>query len=169
MIHCHLQYCVQIWSCCNPSMLKPLLLQQKKAIRIINNAKFNAHTVPLFKLSRILPLEKICEMSKLQIMFDFCINKLPSSFTDMWTRNFERPGLIDLRNNEDFYVPFSRLKSIENFPNAAYPRLWNTLKSTSPQVLNLDQSRSLFNKNLKDYLLNNLDFTCIRQNCAFCN
>ena len=168
MVHCHLQYCVEIWSCCNPSLLNPLILQQKKAIRIINNAKYNAHTAPLFKYSRILPLVKIAEMSKLQIMFDFCINKLPSSFTNMWIRNYERPGLLFLRNNADFYVPFSRLKSIENFPNSAYPRLWNTLETTSPQLLNIDQSRNMFRKNLKEYLLDSLYITCTRPNCSFC-
>ena len=168
MIHCHLQYCVQIWSCCNPPLLNPLILQQKKAIRLINNADYNAHTAPLFKLSKILPLDKIAEMSKLQIIFDFSINRLPPSFTEMWSRNYDRPGSQNLRNNGDFYVPIARLKCIEKFPKPNYPLLWNQLNSSNPELLNLDQSKTLFNHNLKEYFLESLELTCTRMNCPEC-
>ena len=37
IVHPHFIYCIQIWSCTNPSNLNVLVLKQKKAIRIINN------------------------------------------------------------------------------------------------------------------------------------
>ena len=49
IVHPHFIYCIQIWSCTNSSNLKTLVLKQKIAIRIINEANFNAHTEPLFK------------------------------------------------------------------------------------------------------------------------
>ena len=168
MIHCHLQYCVQIWSCVSPAFLNPIILQQKKAIRLINNASYNAHTAPLFKLSKILPLDKIAQFSKLQVMFEFSKNMLPSSFSEMWCRNLDRPGFINLRNGNDFYVPFARLKSIENFPNICFPRLWNDIINVNPDFVDLEKSKKTFKTNLKEYLLENICITCTHTNCYVC-
>jgi hypothetical protein len=43
----------------------------KKAIRIICNAYFRAHTTPLFKEQKILPLDKLIEYSRIKFMHNF--------------------------------------------------------------------------------------------------
>ena len=140
----------------------------KKAIRIIKGASYNAHTAPLFKSTGILPLDKLAESFKLQTMFDFCRNKLPTSFSETWRRNHERPGFLNLRNADEFYTPMARLRAIEFFPLHDYPRLWNDLKNFNNELADLDQSQTVFNKNIKNFLLDKLETTCFRQNCFTC-
>lgn len=167
LVHTHLLYCIQVWSCCNPSSLKPLILLQKKAIRIVTNSKYNAHTAPLFQATGILPLQELCDFTKLQFFYDFINNKLPTSFQGQWSRNNERIIGPSLRNALEFNIPTPRLTSIENFPNFALPRLWNRLLLES--TLSSEMPKRLFNKTLKNYLLNNLNTTCTRLLCPNCH
>ena len=46
--HCHLIYAIQIWSCCPTANINELFKLQKTAVRTHCNAKYNAHTEPLF-------------------------------------------------------------------------------------------------------------------------
>ena len=48
LIHSHLIYGIQVWSCANQHNLNAIFLKQKNAIHILNSAKYNVHTEPLF-------------------------------------------------------------------------------------------------------------------------
>ncbi len=48
LVHSHLSYCPIILNCLSKTNLNRLEKVQKKAIRIITNSKYNAHTAPLF-------------------------------------------------------------------------------------------------------------------------
>ena len=76
--HGHLIYAIQIWSCIFEFNIKPLFIKQKYAIRIISNARYNAHTKPLFKNRKILPLPSLCEFFKILFMQSFVQGFLPS-------------------------------------------------------------------------------------------
>ena len=90
LIHSHFVYGIHTWSCSNPGSISKLFLKQKMAIRIINNATFNAHTEPLFKKLNILPLSKLIDFFKLQFMQRFTLREIPSSFYTTWVKNEER-------------------------------------------------------------------------------
>jgi hypothetical protein len=60
-IHSHLIFAIHIWSCTTESSLNPLIIKQKMAIRILNDASYNAHSEPLFKSCGILPLKQLCD------------------------------------------------------------------------------------------------------------
>jgi len=49
-IHSHLIFAIHIWSCTSETSLNPLITKQKMAIRILNDAAYNAHTEPLLNL-----------------------------------------------------------------------------------------------------------------------
>merc|ERR1711911_92778 len=87
LIHSHLNYCIPIWGSAAKSHLKKLELQQKRAVRIISNSNYNAHTVPIFKLLNILPITEQMKYSSLQIMYDYVNHRLPCSFDHTWIRN----------------------------------------------------------------------------------
>ena len=106
---------------------------KKIAIRLICGAKYNSHTEPLFKISRILPLPLLIEFFKLQFMNGFLNNLLPSSFDNMWTVNAAR-RLCDqpiLRNHYSLFLPTSRLSSTEKFPLLNFPHLWSNFPDTN--------------------------------------
>jgi hypothetical protein len=49
LFHSNLIYCIQIWSCTTGNNLNPIFTLQKKAIRLISNSNYNAHSEPIFK------------------------------------------------------------------------------------------------------------------------
>ena len=59
LIYPYYNYCILAWGSANKSVLHPLLLTQKKLVRIITNSDFHAHTNPLFKQPNLLKLEDL--------------------------------------------------------------------------------------------------------------
>ena len=58
-------------------------------ITVINGAKYNAHTEPLFKELCILPVDKLIEFFNLQFMQNFIQGFLPISFNNVWITNMK--------------------------------------------------------------------------------
>jgi len=58
-VYPYLIYCVEVWGCANQTHLTPLVLMQKKIVRIITFSTYLAHTQPLFHSLSILPLDKL--------------------------------------------------------------------------------------------------------------
>ncbi len=71
MVHSHISYCITVYGCANSTTLNKLKLKQKEAIRIISNAGFRDHTIPLFKEKQILPLDDLIKYSTLKFMHKF--------------------------------------------------------------------------------------------------
>jgi hypothetical protein len=63
MIQSCFQYCIESWGSAYVTNLKPLLLLQKKAVRIITFSSWNEHTENLFKSLNILPLIKLYQLN----------------------------------------------------------------------------------------------------------
>lgn len=181
LIHSHLNYCIPIWGSAAKSHLKKLELQQKRAVRIISNSNYNAHTVPIFKLLNILPITEQFKYSSLQIMYDYINHRLPCSFDHTWIRNNQRAERA-LRNARSFDIPYVRLQSFKNFPLSKFPSLWNEIiiTNTNMNLLQINNdidiytfteimTKKQFSKKLKQLLLNELTLLCRRDNCAECN
>ena len=170
IFHCYLVYCVPIWSCSSQKLVNGLFTMQKKAIRIINNAKYNAHTEPLFKASCILPLPKLIEFFNLQFMQHFSQGFLPISFNNVWTTNEERRTEIHhiLRNSDDLTIPFTRLASLSKHPFVNLPRTWIEFKNENIKIL---RNKIEFKISLKKHFLNELSLTvtCDRLLCPSCH
>ena len=85
LIHSHLSYCSLIWiSSISKKELRMLSILQKKALRIIFSAKYNAHTDPLFERSRITKVENIFEKESLLMTYKFQNNCLPTSIQKLF-------------------------------------------------------------------------------------
>jgi hypothetical protein len=59
LIHSHLSYGLLIWGNENQSALRQMTFLQKNAIRLINNAKYNSYTDPLFRSSHIIIFSRV--------------------------------------------------------------------------------------------------------------
>ena len=140
-------------------------------MRLIHNAPYNAHTESLFKSSSILPLNSLIEFFKIQFMHQLVNNRLPTSFANSWITNSERReeyGGPVLRNEDDFFVPLSRLSSTEKHPLISFPRAWNEFDI---QEIKSTNSKPLFSKLLKKYYLSKLseNYVCERLLCPHCH
>jgi len=171
LVHCHLVYGNQIWGCASESVITDLYRKQKAAIRIISNSSYRAHTEPIFKRLNILPLPSLIEFFKLQFMQRFIQGHLPPSFNNVWITNEARRSetvSMSLRNHDDFYIPVSRLKNLENKPLYAFPKAWSQLTDHSITIV---RNCAEFNAKLKEYLLGKLSYTvnCTKAYCPSCN
>ena len=161
---CHLTYGNQIYSCADPGSLKGLKILQKKAIRCISNASYNAHTAPLFKKLNIMPLDVTIKYNKLQIMYDFINQRLPRSFDNRWYTVQHRTNRVT-RNSMNFHIPYFRIKLVSRLPKWCIPDIWNSFETIE---IKAQTSRNLFNKKLKKQLLNELVVECNRLSCQEC-
>jgi hypothetical protein len=124
--HSHLLYCTNIYSCTSQTNLNKIFLQQKKAIRIITNSAYTAHTAPLFASLSILPLEKVITHAKLSFMHTVYYGTAPTSFHNIWQTQAQRHPEINLRNATDIYVPFPRIDLFKRMPIYSLPTVWNS-------------------------------------------
>ena len=73
----HINYCLLSWGL--DTSVKNIFMQQKKAIRAISPAGYNAHTEPLFKLYNVLNVEDIYNYRLLY--YNLKHNKVPNYIT----------------------------------------------------------------------------------------
>ncbi len=75
LIYPFLTYGIVVWGNTYESSLKPLVLLQKRVVRVITFLSYDEHTSPLFKNLGLLKLLDIIRMSNLLFMHDFCKKK----------------------------------------------------------------------------------------------
>jgi hypothetical protein len=149
MVHPHLLYCINIYSCTSQANLNRILLLQKKAIRIIAKEAINAHTSPLFKNLGILPFDKLVLQAKLNFMHSIEFSYAPTTFTNSFIKNNNRNIDLDLRNNNDYQIPFARTESFKKIPLYSFPKTWNEEIGD----LKFQHNKITFQIALKDHLL----------------
>ena len=125
LIHSHLSYCPTIISCTSNSNINKLFKLQKKAIRIITNSSYNAHTLPLFYQHKILPLTKIFLYDKLKFMHAINYNYAIKSFENVWNKNINRDLNVHLRNDDLFQLPAPNIELFKKLPLYSLPYEWN--------------------------------------------
>ena len=59
LVYPYMQYCILVWGSMYPSNLRRIVLLQKRVVRIINKAVYDAHTEPMFNDLGLLPFQKI--------------------------------------------------------------------------------------------------------------
>ena len=151
MIHSVISYGIIIYGCANKSTLEKLIIKQKHAIRTICNSSYRAHTAPLLKQQKILPIEKLIQFSSIKFMHNFHFKQLPLSFANTWTTNIERNPDRALRNANDLFIPPHRVEFVKRLPLYTLPLAWNTALG---KKLNLRQH--LYLKELKNVLLSSI-------------
>ena len=77
----HLCYGCQLWGQ-NANQLSQTLVLQKKAMRLISFAHFQAHTDPLFKDMKMLKIMDIVKMNNILFVHNVLNNKAPKHFND---------------------------------------------------------------------------------------
>ena len=154
-------------------------------------SKYNAHTEPLFKVLKILPLNALIKNFNLQFMQHFIQGFSPASFNSVWLTNEERrPEDMQrriLRNNDQLFVPFSLSKHpLISFlfhsqgyllscgevrlirPLINFPKTWLEFNCENIKIL---RNKIEFKTELKKHLLNELAsvINCSRLLCPTCH
>jgi hypothetical protein len=87
IVYPHIEYCNVVWASTYKHNLRRINLLQKRASRILNKCKFDAHTDPLFKKCSILKLHDIFFSQVGKFMYSCRNGLLPEKFHHMFQQN----------------------------------------------------------------------------------
>ena len=116
LIYSYLNYNVCCYASTYDTHLNKLFLLQKRAIRIINNLPFHAHTDPLFFSNGILKIHDIYKLNVGLYMYD---HDIPAQF--IRSHDYSTRGSNDLRPQS------ARLTLTLNSISVNGPNIWNTI------------------------------------------
>ena len=143
----YLFYCNLVWGNTYKSNLQRLVILQKRALRIINKSKRDAHTDPIFKKHKLLKCHDIHSFQLGVFMFLFINSALPTKFHKFLRNN--QIHSYNTRNACSFHLPLCRT-NIRKF-SVVYqgPKFFNSL---TPEIA-FSSSLSAFKKKLKEFLI----------------
>ena len=111
LIQPYLNYCNVIWGAADQTIIEPIFLLQKKALRIINRVHYLEHTKPIFESMKILTVYQLHDLNCIIFIYKCLNSNMYHFFKDRMTRNSEYHN-YNTRNRSDFRLPRSRLKNI---------------------------------------------------------
>jgi hypothetical protein len=117
----YLNYGIIVWGIAANKLHK----LQKKAIRIINGAAYNAHSQPLFKKLEILTLEDIKKLQDLKFIFKLENNSLPNYFLSAMFERQDEIHSYDTRQASNYRVPLSKHVFVRNSIRHRLPLIYN--------------------------------------------
>ena len=160
----NINYCSSIWSE-STVYTKKLEVAQKRAMRIISNAKYNQHTQPLFAKSRTLTLEHQFELNLLKLGNSIISKQEPEPILEVFTlkeKSKTRSGDKIL-----FYEPKADKISEKRFPQYRLPIVWR--KSTYNDQLKLLKKPATLANSYKNYRIMEYSyFKCRLTKCYPC-
>ena len=122
---------------------------QKKVVRTINNAKYNAHTDPIFKALQLLKLDDIIQFELLKLMYLATQFHVPITLQNIFLINQIQHQHNTRRRNDPIvirrnYAPIDRSFLCRG------PILWSNLH----QDFKSSRSINSFSKQIKNLIIN---------------
>ena len=165
LILSHLHYGILCWG----FQCKGLFTIQKKAIRIICKAKYNAHTDKLFKSLNLLKVDDIFKLQCLKFYYRLRKNTLPLYFSS----NFRFTRNADVHDRQTRHGNVFRLERVNRMTTRQSIRhhLPNLLNNTSEMIIDSMNTISLlsFKKRAKKLYISEYSEECNKPNCYICN
>ena len=124
----YLNYCNIIWANNKPNCLRPLLLLQKKVMRINTASAYNAHALPLFAKLNQLTVSDLNYLSVLTFMYRYHSNCLPPAFTDYFVQTSAVHHHCT-RSSTKLHISYARTDVMKRQLRVYGPKIWNTVNS----------------------------------------
>ena len=150
MVHPFLHYGCVLWGAASKKILNPLRISQKKAIRAVCKAKYNASTNQLFKAQHILKLDDIYSLEVSKFMYKITNKLVPQKLEDYFITNINIHK-YNTRHSKDYH--FHETKNNLAFKCLLYsgPRNWFHLQ---PNIKN-SSTVNCFIKKVKKHIFDN--------------
>ena len=154
LFHSHLSYGICLYGMADEKYTSNIALIQKRAIRIVSNASFTAHTRPLFSELKILSFDKVLNLQLSILMWEFDHGNLPVIFNDYFQL------AKNIHNHNTRFA--SKNKLSENILVNTDMHGKKMLRFLGPRIFNhileLEfyercKAKSQFKSRMKDYLL----------------
>ena len=159
----HLYYGILTWGFSNSRVYN----LQKKAVRTICGAKYNAHTDPLFKNLFFLKIQDIFILQCLKFYYKFSHKQLPVYFNDFFPRNSDI-HTYPTRNREALHLRPYRNSTTKKCIRFHIPNLINNLPVYVREKI-ISHSLPGFAHYTKIYLIGKYENVCDKRNCYICN
>ena len=130
-IHSHMYYCHLVWGTAAASVLEPLIILQKRAVRIICNAPYLCHTQPLFRHLKILQLQNFYKYKLVMT-----IRQNNPRLTAMFNLQ-NRDHSYDMRHPSPFTVAHTRMRSTDNILSVRVANVLNELYQCNTDIYSL--------------------------------
>ena len=149
MIYPYLYYCNIVWASTYKSNLHRIVILQKRVIRIMNRAKYDAHSDPIFKDLEILKFEQIHLLQLGLCMFSFKKFSLPEKCKSMFTLN-DQLHSYNTRSSSKFHLPLCASNIRKFSVQFQGPKFFNSLPVKLTNCLTIFS----FKTKLRYYLIN---------------
>ena len=130
-IYPYLNYNILIWGGACANILKPLITQHKRTIRIISDVSFRDHTDPLFKNLNILKIEDIYRLNLV-----IHVHKTRAQGA------YQISHQVNTRNTNLANPTFHRLAQTQRAVSYAGPTTWNNLPDNIRRIDKLIKFKS---------------------------
>lgn len=139
---------------------------QKKAVRIIVNASYNAHSEPILKGLKLLKVQDICSLQELKLCFKFESGLLPNYFYSICSRHSDNHD-FSTRNSNNFQLPLIKLSLAKFSVRYRLPIAYNNCPNIIKEKI-YTHSYQGFTNYIKNHTLNKYLDNCSRRNCYIC-
>ena len=147
-----LSYCIEVWGGAFKTRLNQLLVVQKKVIRIISAAEFNAHTDPLFKELNVLKINQLYIFKTFLFMFKYHKQVLPEIFKDLFIYSSSVHGYNTRHaSNENFLSNLAASTRRTQTIRFNGVKIWNTLSN----LIDVNCSLPALKNKIKYFLIHN--------------
>ena len=128
IIHSFLVYGVLIWGNTYKTNIQPLVILQKKAVRIITFSDFKAHSSPLFKNLNLLKLPDIKKLYTASFMHQYNKGTLLENFNNSFTSvRSKHQYSTRLASKSTFSLPSARTNYGIFTVKFQGPKVWNNI------------------------------------------
>ena len=164
LVSSRLNYGILLWGC-KASQLDKV---QKKIIRIIHCSKYNSHTEPLFKISKLL---KVCDINYLkELIFCYKLQNrvLPFFFQGSIFTRLSSLHHYATRRSDRYQLPRIKHSFMKNSIRYRIPHIYN---DTCREIIDKITTHSLvgYKKYIKRYLIDKYSMTCLIRDCRICH
>ena len=145
----YINYCNIIWANNKPTRLQPLLLLQKRCMRVITNSPYNSHSSPLFAKLNQLTITDINKVLIATFMFRYHSHCLPNIFVNYFCTNSSVHGHFT-RSSKKLHISYARTDLMKLQLRTCDPKLWNSI---DPAIINNSRNWHAFKNKYKKHLL----------------
>jgi len=163
LISCHIKYGLLVWGETDERIAK----LQKKAIRVVANTKFNAHTDPLFNRFGILKIHDDKKVQELALLYKIRKGKVPKYFSSGFISATQANHGHQTRNTQLLAYPRFRHEFMRKQLKYSITKTSNESPARYLDKI-LTHSLKGFITYIKNDIINNYPITCTVTNCYVC-
>ena len=138
----HLLYCSAIWGGAHKTYLNPLVVAQKKLVRIMSQSDYRQHTSPIFRQHHLLKLHDIFSLQTSMFVFKSVNNLHPiETGFQIINHSITTRGVNDLLR-----IPQCRTSHAQQSVISRGSRSWNSFPSEIRQCATLNSLKRAVKK-----------------------